>query len=173
MITSAAKAGVPIFCPALGDSVYGTAFAAAKVKHNSKFLLDVAQDVVDMVKLVAFSAPKTGVIFIGGGTPKNFTQQAGLCTYLFDKEFAYVGNEFSGPYFNCLSLCQRRGFVNQNYFSQKSRKKNNPNWKLSERIPKKERREMTGIVMLLCPFTLEHTLINDEQSEIIAKVMSE
>jgi len=109
MLTSAAKAGVPIFCPALGDSVYGTAFAAAKVKHNSKFLLDVAQDVVDMVKLVAFSAPKTGVIFIGGGTPKNFTQQAGLCTYLYEKEF--VGHQYAiqitadNPQWGGLSGC--------------------------------------------------------------------
>ncbi|MBI4289558.1 MAG: deoxyhypusine synthase family protein [Chloroflexi bacterium] len=109
MITAAARAGVPIMCPALGDSVYGTAFAAARVKHNSPFLMDVAQDVVDMIKMVSFSMPNTGVVFIGGGTPKNFTQQAGLCTYLFDKDFK--GHQFAiqitsdNPQWGGLSGC--------------------------------------------------------------------
>lgn len=109
MITAAARAGVPILSPALADSVYGTAFAAARVKHNSPFLLDVAQDVVDMIKMVSFSMPNTGVVFIGGGTPKNFTQQAGLCSYLFDKDFK--GHQFAiqitsdNPQWGGLSGC--------------------------------------------------------------------
>lgn len=86
MITAAAKAGVPIFCPALGDSVYGTALAAARVKRQNRLQIDITQDVVDMIRLVS-TAPSTGVVLVGGGNPKNFIQQAGLCSYLFNREF--------------------------------------------------------------------------------------
>ena len=85
ILTAAAKANTPIYCPAPGDSVFGTALAAARVKGGSRFLFDVIKDIVEMIQIDC-SAPATGVIFIGGGTPKNFIQQAELCGYIFGKE---------------------------------------------------------------------------------------
>ena len=85
MLTAAAKANLPIYCPAPGDSVFGTALAAARVKGESHLLFDVIKDTVELIQ-IACSAPSTGVIFIGGGTPKNFIQQVELCGDIFGKE---------------------------------------------------------------------------------------
>ena len=84
ILTAAAKANLPIYCPALGDSVFGTALAAAQVNDGNQLLFDIVKDVVEMVQIA--SARPSGVIFIGGGTPKNYIQQAELCGYIFDKE---------------------------------------------------------------------------------------
>lgn len=78
ILTAAAKAGLPIYCPAPADSVYGTALATALVKDGNHVLLDVVGDVAELVH-IACCAQCTGVVFIGGGTPKNFIQQIQLC----------------------------------------------------------------------------------------------
>lgn len=85
ILTSAAQAGMPIYSPALGDSVFGTALAAARVRKQNRLQLDIVKDVVEMIRIDTL-ANSTGVIFIGGGTPKNFIQQAVLCGYLFQKD---------------------------------------------------------------------------------------
>jgi deoxyhypusine synthase len=85
IITAAARAGVPIYCPAIVDSVYGTALADARVKGKSAVLFDLVKDLVELIQ-IACAAKSTGVIFIGGGTPKNFIQQVELCGDLFDKD---------------------------------------------------------------------------------------
>lgn len=107
ILTAAAKANLPIYCPALGDSVFGTALAAARVKDGNQLHLDIVKDVVEMVQ-IASSRP-SGVIFIGGGTPKNFIQQAELCGYIFDKDLK--GHEHAiqittdSPHWGGLSGC--------------------------------------------------------------------
>ncbi len=85
ILTSAAKASLPVYCPAVGDSVFGTALAASQVKRNKRLLFDVVKDVVELVRIDTQSKT-TGVVLLGGGTPKNFIQQAVLCGYLFNRE---------------------------------------------------------------------------------------
>jgi len=108
ILTAAAKANLPIYCPAPGDSVFGTALAAALVKRGYHLFFDVIKDVVEMVQ-IACSAFSTGAIFIGGGTPKNFIQQAELCGYIFDKKLS--GHEYAiqittdSPQWGGLSGC--------------------------------------------------------------------
>ena len=85
ILTAAAKANLPIYCPAPADSVFGTALAAARVKGKSSLLFDVIKDTVELIQ-VACSAPSTGVILIGGGTPKNYIQQVELCGDIFGKK---------------------------------------------------------------------------------------
>ena len=107
ILTAAASANVPIFCPAPGDSVYGTALAAASVQGNH-LIFDLVRDVVDLVK-VACAATSTGVVFVGGGTPKNFIQQVELCGDLFGKDLK--GHEYAvqittdAPQWGGLSGC--------------------------------------------------------------------
>ncbi len=72
IVSSAAKAGVPIYCPAVGDS--SIAIAISAFPDTRSFLFDVLKDVYESANLV-ISAPTTGVIYVGGGTPKNFVQQ--------------------------------------------------------------------------------------------------
>jgi deoxyhypusine synthase len=74
IVTAAAKAGVPIYAPAIGDSSYGIAMASGVNKQSPNFLFHPIKDVQE-TGLITAQAPQTGIIFIGGGTPKNFTQQ--------------------------------------------------------------------------------------------------
>lgn len=86
LLSTAARAGVPVFCPALGDSVFGTALAAARVKQGCRLVIDMVQDVTDIIRIITASSRSTGVVFVGGGNPKNFIQQAELCGYIFDRQ---------------------------------------------------------------------------------------
>lgn len=72
IISSAYKADVPIYCPAVADSSIGIALSINSKGEN--FLFDVVADVQETAKIV-IKAKTTGVIYIGGGTPKNFIQQ--------------------------------------------------------------------------------------------------
>ena len=84
ILTAAAKAGVPIYCPAFGDSVHGLAVAEAKLRGKN-IIFDVIGDVLELVHM-SITANKTAVIYVGGGTPKNFIQQSGAACYLFDRD---------------------------------------------------------------------------------------
>ncbi len=72
IVSSAYKAGVPIYCPALGDSSIGIAISLADGEDN--FLFDIIGDVKETAHL-ASKAKSSGIVFVGGGTPKNFIQQ--------------------------------------------------------------------------------------------------
>jgi deoxyhypusine synthase len=72
ILTSAFAAGVPVYCPAIADSSVG--IALAKDAGGPAFLFDIVGDVRETAYIVAHSKT-TGVIFLGGGTPKNFIQQ--------------------------------------------------------------------------------------------------
>ncbi len=75
ILTSAAKNGVPIYCPAIGDSSIGIGLGQARAQKGKVVLFDVIKDAMELSRIVE-NAPQTGVIYIGGGTPKNFIQQA-------------------------------------------------------------------------------------------------
>ncbi len=74
-IVTAHKKGVPVICPAIGDSSYGIAMVAFGKEVDLTF--DILGDLDEVVKPIA-AGKKTGVIYLGGGTPKNFIQQAEL-----------------------------------------------------------------------------------------------
>jgi deoxyhypusine synthase len=84
ILTAAAKAGVPVYCPAFGDSVHGLAVAEARLRGKN-IVFDVIGDVLELVHL-SITANKSAVIYVGGGTPKNFIQQSGAACYLFDRD---------------------------------------------------------------------------------------
>ncbi|OHA64350.1 MAG: deoxyhypusine synthase [Candidatus Wildermuthbacteria bacterium RIFCSPHIGHO2_01_FULL_47_27] len=72
IVATAAQYGVPVFCPAIVDSPYGDGGLIAKSKGFS-LVLDNMKDYVEFMGL----APKikdTGVVYIGGGVPKDFIQ---------------------------------------------------------------------------------------------------
>ncbi|HUY12209.1 MAG TPA: deoxyhypusine synthase family protein [Terriglobia bacterium] len=74
ILTAAAKAKVPIYCPAIGDSSIGIGIAENRHLGKNQFNFDVIGDVLETAHLAADS-PASGVIYFGGGTPKNFTNQ--------------------------------------------------------------------------------------------------
>src|SRR3990170_7681712 len=85
ILTAAAKHGVPIYCPALADSVHGLAVAEGRLRTGKRIMYDTIGDLLEMTHL-ALTASKTGVIYVGGGTPKNFIQQSGVAGYLFGRQ---------------------------------------------------------------------------------------
>jgi len=85
ILTAAAKAGVPIYSPAVGDSVHGLAIATGRVRSGHRLIFDVIGDVLE-TSHIALTSKGTGVIYIGGGTPKNFIQQAEVAAYIYSRE---------------------------------------------------------------------------------------
>ncbi|HET6890739.1 MAG TPA: deoxyhypusine synthase family protein [Pyrinomonadaceae bacterium] len=81
VLTSAYKARVPIFCPAIADSGIAVGIAAARFEKKNNFVFDIVQDVLDMMNVTG-KARVTGVINLGGGTPKSFVQQAEVLSYI-------------------------------------------------------------------------------------------
>lgn len=74
ILSAAFEAGVPIYCPAIGDSSIGIAVAYGRHKGENSLNFDIVADVLETAKIVVKSE-NTGVIYLGGGTPKNFIQQ--------------------------------------------------------------------------------------------------
>jgi len=78
ILATAAKERTPIFCPALADSSIGmalTVYRNERMKKNSPAAVyDALMDNIEIMGLKR-QFPKSGVIFIGGGTPKNYIQQ--------------------------------------------------------------------------------------------------
>jgi deoxyhypusine synthase len=70
--TSAYKAKVPIFSPAIIDSGYGVA-AMHFLNRGHHINIDQVKDMEEATKS-AMKAGRTGVIYIGGGVPKDFSQ---------------------------------------------------------------------------------------------------
>ncbi len=73
IIVSAYKHGVPIFIPALCDSSIGIGLAIAR-RNGCTVNIDQIKDVDEITQIVERSQ-KTGVVYVGGGVPKNFIQQ--------------------------------------------------------------------------------------------------
>ncbi|MGQ0794179.1 MAG: deoxyhypusine synthase family protein [Deltaproteobacteria bacterium] len=72
IVATAAENGVPIFCPAIADSPYGDAALIAKSKGFT-LTIDAIRDYIEFMRL-GEKVSKTGVIYIGGGVPKDFIQ---------------------------------------------------------------------------------------------------
>jgi len=85
IVAAAAEHGVPIYSPALGDSVYGLAMAEGRLRTGHRVNFDIIGDVLEMAH-IALCARATGVVYLGGGTPKNFIQQSGVASYLFGRD---------------------------------------------------------------------------------------
>ncbi len=74
ILSAAFEAGVPVYCPAIGDSSIGIAVAYGRSKGENSLNFDIIADVLETAGMV-IKSESTGVIYLGGGTPKNFIQQ--------------------------------------------------------------------------------------------------
>jgi len=68
----AAENDVPIFCPAMADSAYGEAFLMAKNAGHTIRLDSIKE--FDQFVGIGEKTKDVGVIYIGGGVPKDLTQ---------------------------------------------------------------------------------------------------
>ena len=107
LVGSAARLNVPIFVPAFSDSSLGIALVMAGRK-GVKISIDQLADADELTRIVE-NAKKTGVIYIGGGVPKNFIQQTQVIASIHDQGCG--GHDYAvqfttdTPHFGGLSGC--------------------------------------------------------------------
>lgn len=75
--SSAYKVKTPVFVPAIVDSAYGIAALQALRLNGKRVLIDQLKDFDQLVRIVEES-PRTGVLYVGGGVPKDFVQLAAV-----------------------------------------------------------------------------------------------
>jgi deoxyhypusine synthase len=77
ILTAAFRAKVPIFCPAIADSSIGMGLSQARQTKPGTGYIDTIGDIVESANLV-IRRPRTASVVLGGGTPKNFINQASV-----------------------------------------------------------------------------------------------
>jgi len=83
ILTAAYRAKVPIFCPAIADSSIGMGLSQARHRDQTAGFSDVIGDIIESANIV-IRKPATATIVLGGGTPKNFINQASVQAEYFD-----------------------------------------------------------------------------------------
>jgi deoxyhypusine synthase len=83
ILTAAYRANVPIFCPAIADSSIGMGLSQARHRDRTAGVIDVIADIVESANIV-IRHPRTASVVLGGGTPKNFINQASVQAEFFD-----------------------------------------------------------------------------------------
>jgi deoxyhypusine synthase len=83
ILTAAYRANVPIFCPAIADSSIGMGLSQARHRDQGAGHIDVIGDIIESANVV-IRKPSTATIVLGGGTPKNFINQASVQAEFYD-----------------------------------------------------------------------------------------
>lgn len=77
---------VPIFCPAFVDSSAGFGLVKHQVDNPKKHMvLDAIADFRELTE-IKIKAGDTGLLMVGGGVPKNFTQDTVVCAEILGHE---------------------------------------------------------------------------------------
>ena len=109
VIGTAAKMDVPIYVPALADSSYGIGLVYGRRRLGAEVIIDHLKDADELSEYVE-AAKKTGIVILGGGTPKNFIQQTEVIPPKYQKK--YLGGHMfalqittDAPHWGGLSGC--------------------------------------------------------------------
>jgi deoxyhypusine synthase len=92
ILTAAYRANVPIFCPAIADSSIGMGLSQARHRDATAGHIDVIGDIIESANVV-IRRPSTASIVLGGGTPKNFINQASVQAEFYDERVS--GHRFA------------------------------------------------------------------------------
>jgi deoxyhypusine synthase len=84
ILATAAKNGVPIYCPAVQDSMIGLQYWLFSQTH--RVVVDAFADMPVLLDR-CFTAKRAGALLVGGGVPKNYILQSMLMT---EKGFEYA-----------------------------------------------------------------------------------
>jgi len=86
LIELAYKYNVPIFCPAFSDCSAGFGLVAHQAENpDERLTIDSVKDFHDLTK-IKLASGNTGVLYIGGGVPKNFTNDIVICAEILGTE---------------------------------------------------------------------------------------
>ncbi|MBI2723943.1 MAG: deoxyhypusine synthase family protein [Chloroflexi bacterium] len=86
IITAAFDQRMPVYCPAIGDSVLGMDLGFLRHEEGKRIVFDVVQDVLEMTAIVLLAEEvgrRTATVIFGGGAPRNHIQQSQIGTYMF------------------------------------------------------------------------------------------
>ncbi len=107
MIAACTRQSVPIFIPAICDSSIGIGLLMAR-REGVDIEIDQIADTDEISRIVEDSV-KTGVIYLGGGVPKNFIQQTQVIADMYDsgKEGHAYAIQYTtdAPHWGGLSGC--------------------------------------------------------------------
>jgi deoxyhypusine synthase len=92
ILTAAYRANVPIFCPAIADSSIGMGLSQARHRDQRAGQVDIIGDIIESANIV-IRRPSTASIVLGGGTPKNFINQASVQAEFYDERIS--GHRFA------------------------------------------------------------------------------
>ena len=107
IVVSAYRHNIPIFVPALSDSSIGIGLTIAR-RRGTRLEVDQIKDVDEITRIVEKSG-KTGVVYIGGGVPKNFIQQTEVIASILGMDVG--GHDYAiqytsdSPHWGGLSGC--------------------------------------------------------------------
>ena len=73
IVAAAFEAGVPIYSPGLIDSGYGVALSLLRRQRGKLIRLDQTKDMEELAQ-IAERTKRTGVVYLGGGVPKDTIQ---------------------------------------------------------------------------------------------------
>lgn len=77
---------VPIFCPAFTDSSAGFGLVVHQVRNPGNYLtMDSIADFRELTE-IKIAAGSSGLLMVGGGVPKNFTQDTVVCAEILGRE---------------------------------------------------------------------------------------
>ena len=96
MVTTAARLGLPIYCPAIADSELGIDLLYGRVQRGQRVVIDTVGDVGESSEVIwqsHLAGAEIGIITIGGGTPRNFIQQTGPCLDCMGR--SYPGHKYA------------------------------------------------------------------------------
>ncbi len=86
VVYAAYKHNVPIFVPAFSDCSAGFGFVVHQTKNpDSHVSVDSAKDFLELTQ-IKLKNKETGIFMIGGGVPKNFTQDIVVAADILDEE---------------------------------------------------------------------------------------
>ncbi len=124
ILGAAHESGIPIFVPAIADSSWGIGMVMAW-REGHRIMVDQIKDVHEITRMVEKSK-KTGVIYIGGGVPKNFIQQTEVIAELIGE---YSGGHSyaiqyttDAPHWGGLSGCTFEEAVSWGKVAREARK---------------------------------------------------
>lgn len=66
---------IPVFCPGIADSGIGLMMWGRFSEGKGRTTIDVFSDMSEIID-ISWTSKKTGVLYVGGGLPKNFIQQS-------------------------------------------------------------------------------------------------
>jgi deoxyhypusine synthase len=86
LVQTAYQHHVPIFCPAFTDSSAGFGLVAHQVAQPEAYLtIDSIRDLRELTELKIASGD-SGLLIVGGGSPKNFAQDTVVCAEILGKD---------------------------------------------------------------------------------------